>query len=1110
MGSFEPLPNFPRTQALASETFSPPPLDGSILLPEMCDWHLQKSPNHPLFTYACQSGGIQTIYWVHAARAIHTGARIVRRTLGWNLGGKSADVIAILASSETISYYTLLMSIMRGGYTAFTISARNSPSAVAHLIKKVGVKHLFVGRDQAMLDLKTKAFEELDSELPTFSPIPTFEDLYTPAQEHSTTLDELTFEKKDLNDIAIYMHSSGSTNFPKPIAWTHAHLLRAGIFLYFGQRDFTGLNMSLHSVPMFHTMGSIQLTWTIATGMVINAFEPKTPAVIPTPQNFIEGVVACKSDLVLCVPLFLEEWCKKPEHVQALTRISGAIYAGGPLSKQAGEYLTSKGVQLFNLYGLTEVGPLTTVLPIKPDAAWDCFRFSNVLDVEMVPQGDGSYECVLLTNTACRPASINTTIRGADAYATSDLFVPQQDQPGTWKMYGRKDDQIVHSTGEKTNPGPLEHILGRDPHIRSAVIFGRGQFQAGVIIDPKPEFAPDVKDKSQLDAFLEKIWPTVKLMNEYAPQHSRIFKEMITTSLPSKPFQYTIKNTPRRQLIIGMYKEEINSLYAAADDSNKSSIPAPSIWEGEPLFDFVRSVVGKVLLHREVGDSDDIFQHGCDSLQATWIRNTIIKVLRDSTSVVTDNISSSFVYEHPTLAGLVSFLSKVVSGEQRDAESAIDAGAHAAAMRAMVQKYTVAAFPIQPRSADDANRRHNVQHASKSDAPGPGDVVLVTGTTGGLGTYILAELLADPEVRCVYAVNRGKDHKDLLERQEKALVQRGVDPRVVLESEKLVMLVADTSAPLLALPEVEYEKIRTSVTQIIHNAWPVDFKMSLASFENSIKGLRNLIELALSSPLPTLPTFVFASTIGLLQNAKSSEPIPETPVEAEIAVGNGYTEGKWVAEEILRYTSKHAGLTSTIVRVGQLAGGINGSWNATEWLPSLVQSAHAIGCLPTEGGDVDWIPVHIAAKAMSDYSRSGNESGSSTIVHLVHPRPVPWSTLASVLAQELSVPLVHYSEWLEKLESMAKEKEKISDSDITGVGAHGIHALRLLDFYRSLISKMDQGGNAFGLPRLSCTQAVKLSDTLSSGISPLGEEAVRSWLGFWKGIGFIDFDSMIA
>ncbi|KAF9546745.1 hypothetical protein CPC08DRAFT_648946, partial [Agrocybe pediades] len=225
MGSFEPLPNFPRTQALASETFSPPPLDGSILLPEMCDWHLQKSPNHPLFTYACQSGGIQTIYWVHAARAIHTGARIVRRTLGWNLGGKSADVIAILASSETISYYTLLMSIMRGGYTAFTISARNSPSAVAHLIKK------------------------------------------------------------------------------------------------------------------------------IATGMVINAFEPKTPAVIPTPQNFIEGVVACKSDLVLCVPLFLEEWCKKPEHVQALTRISGAIYAGGPLSKQAGEYLTSKGVQLFNLYG---------------------------------------------------------------------------------------------------------------------------------------------------------------------------------------------------------------------------------------------------------------------------------------------------------------------------------------------------------------------------------------------------------------------------------------------------------------------------------------------------------------------------------------------------------------------------------------------------------------------------------------------------------------------------------------------------------------------------------------------------------------------------------------
>lgn len=50
---------------------------------------------------------------------------------------------------------------------------------------------------------------------------------------------------------------------------------------------------------------------------------------------------------------------------------------------------------------------------------------------------------------------INTTIDGKGGYATSDLLSPHPSKPGLWKVVGRTDDQIMHSTGEKTNPGPL-------------------------------------------------------------------------------------------------------------------------------------------------------------------------------------------------------------------------------------------------------------------------------------------------------------------------------------------------------------------------------------------------------------------------------------------------------------------------------------------------------------------------------------------------------------------------------------------------------------------------------------------------------------------------------
>jgi len=53
---------------------------------------------------------------------------------------------------------------------------------------------------------------------------------------------------------------------------------------------------------------------------------------------------------------------------------------------------------------------------------------------------------------------------------------------------------------------PPEAILNGDPHVKSAVMFGRGRFNPGVIIDPKPEFAFDPEDQGKSAEFRNAIW----------------------------------------------------------------------------------------------------------------------------------------------------------------------------------------------------------------------------------------------------------------------------------------------------------------------------------------------------------------------------------------------------------------------------------------------------------------------------------------------------------------------------------------------------------------------------------------------------------------------------
>ncbi|KAI0795718.1 hypothetical protein C8Q75DRAFT_711913 [Abortiporus biennis] len=1072
----------------------------SHTIPELCDWNAQHNPEYPLFVYNDNESGkdvLKTIPWKKAIRGIHRAAQSVY-TKVQQTAGSSPQVIAILAQSDTVTYSCLLLGLMRSGNIAFPISPRNSPEGIAHLLLQANASFLMVGNDAGLWEHAETAiekFKELKADsVPKLLTMTTLAEIFPASGEE--TFKPIPKVNYSYDATALILHSSGSTAFPKPIFWTHRALVQWSLAPFFGSLDFAGLLMSCHSSPVFHTMGVGQLLFTVSSGLIMSTFKPSSPPVIATPDGVFEEVIRTRCQIGAYVPMFLEQWSQDPKKVDYLKTMKRLAFGGGPLSKEVGDRLVKEGVPLCSCYGATETGYITPFIQETPGVDWEYLEISKQIPHVFEPREEGTFELVQ-TDDRALPRVLNYKVNSRGAYSTSDLFVRHPTKPHLYKIFGRSDDQIMLSTGEKTNPGPLEKILEQDPHVAHAVMFGRGKFYNGVLIDPLPEFAFDPNGdggEKALDRFRNLIWPTVERMNAFAPQHSRLFKEMIMVSLPSKPFTHTAKRTVRRPAVIKEYEPEIEALYQKVEntanleingEAEAGSAGVVQEWNFDNTIEFVRKVVVNVLEH-SVKDEDDLFQHGCDSLQATWIRMQISGMLKCTKPEVATQLPTQCVFQAPSVKALTNLILRTIkSVESSESQGETDIERRVRDMVNAIEKYTadIPSRPVVPQSL----------HVHRKDA---GDVVLLTGTTGGLGCNMLALLSSDPAVTRIYAFNRKSKGSDsnrvgLKERQEKAIKKRGVEDEYV--PSKVVMVEGDLLQPQFGLSTELYEELRNSVTHILHNAWPVDFNLNLPSLDGAIQGVRKLVDFAISSPYTEMPSITFSSSIASVGSPNTTPGFAkeEYILDPHVPAGSGYGESKWVAERILAVASERTGLRTTTVRIGQLSGDKTGYWNEKEWVPSLVKSSFFTHCLPdVPSGLVTWLPMYDAARVLVQMRHS-----DEPILHLVSANPVPWHQVMEALAAQLSVPLVPYDEWIQKL------KASLTAGGLSEVeNMERNPALKLLGFYASATFEGDNN-EPIGIIRLDISKAKKAVPVLEDVKFDVSE-TTKKWISAWKAASY--------
>ncbi|KIY70430.1 NRPS-like enzyme, partial [Cylindrobasidium torrendii FP15055 ss-10] len=648
-------------------TFRGPPLDGSLAFPGLFEYNAHHSPHHTWMRYAEEDALhiCHDISWSQGIKAIRAAAYRVSEALG---RPKAPVVVAILAATDSITYVTTTAGIMGSGNIPFPISQRNSPAAVAHLLRETKATALYVSRDPGMQELAHLALKELEAEMTvTLLVMPTFDELYRPLREAPP----LDVPQYDLDTTGLIMHSSGTTRFPSPIRLSQRYLLFLGSSHEYGEVDLCGLVMSFHASPMFHLLGLYCLMGSVTTGYIVSLFAPcEGPPAPSTPTRVLEAALATRTDFLISVPLFIEEYSKSAKDIEAIKNFKALIYAGAPIAKHVGDELSAQGIKLFYYYGSTECWVVTMNLPKSVAVeGWEWMPFSSHITKYLIPfEGiENVYRLIIGFEPGAfyKPAVLNSEIEGKPVYDTKDLIVLHPTNSNLFRVYGRFDEQIMHSSGVKTNPIPIEAILCKDERIRGAIMFGRGKFQPGVLVIPSPGYEIDPDDVQALKDFRTSIWDTVELANMNAPQHSRIFKEMIIVEKPSKPIEFTAKGAPRRPTTIVEYTPEIEALYAAVDKLAQLRTAMPASLEAGPIKDALARFVRGLMPHADVPDDGDIFAYGADSLVATAIRNYVIGILNKAgtSASVIRAFPGQFVFEHPTVQGLSELLYGIIKKE---------------------------------------------------------------------------------------------------------------------------------------------------------------------------------------------------------------------------------------------------------------------------------------------------------------------------------------------------------------------------------------------------------------------------------------------------------------
>lgn len=254
-------------------------------------------------------------------------------------------MVAILAPSN-VDFIVTFFALSRLGFTVMCLSLRIKPEAIVNLLRQTQCAIIVHGpqggspssstleavRSTCGMSIKTLRIPTR-AEYERTALIP----WYTPS---GVTNDREADREAKRNQLALVMHSSGSTGLPKPVFLTHRNVLTHAV---------QGAGMdNFGSLPLYHMYGvstTLQAMYLRRRANLFNASLPLTAA------NLIGSIEAVQPKVVHAVPYALGLLAEKSRGVELLRQCAIVTAAGARTPDELGDRLVKAGVNLGVVFG---------------------------------------------------------------------------------------------------------------------------------------------------------------------------------------------------------------------------------------------------------------------------------------------------------------------------------------------------------------------------------------------------------------------------------------------------------------------------------------------------------------------------------------------------------------------------------------------------------------------------------------------------------------------------------------------------------------------------------------------------------------------------------------
>lgn len=186
-------------------------------------------------------------------------------------------------------------------------------------------------------------------------------------------------------------------------------------------------------------------------------------------------------------------------------------------------------------------------------------------------------------------------------------------------------------------------------------------------------------------------------------------------------------------------------------------------------------------------------------MQTVFLANTLSSAITSKHPDWSLSIDIQDVYTYLTIVSLSHYVTDRLQGNKTDTKALRYEGIN------MIEKYHDS---LRAERQFTMCRKRGNQH-----------VVLLTGSTGSLGSYILIQLLSDHSVVKIYCLNRSA-HAET--RQKRIHEERGLSLWQT-GGERVELVKAVFGDDKLGLSESKYYTLLATVDITIHNAWKLDF-----------------------------------------------------------------------------------------------------------------------------------------------------------------------------------------------------------------------------------------------------------------------------------------------